>query len=127
MISYQFDQRDPRQKARGTKDQFLIDQTILRNCRKRHTNLGMAWIDYRKAYDMVHHSWILERIELVQVSDNIFEFVKRSTANWPTELTSCGERLAKVNIRRQLCELILELIPLNNVLRKAKARRTLGG
>ena len=64
------------EKSRGTKDQLLIDKTILRDCKKRHTNLGMAWIDYKKAY-MVPHSWILESLELVQVSDNILEFVKR--------------------------------------------------
>ena len=69
------------QKSRGTKDQLLIDKTMLRNCRKRHTNLEMAWIDYKKAYDMVLHSWILGSIELVQASDNILEFVKRSMAN----------------------------------------------
>ena len=74
-------QKGCKKKSRGTKDQLLIDKTILRDCRKRHTNLGMAWIDYKKAYDMVPHSWILESIELVQVSDNILEFVKRSMAN----------------------------------------------
>ena len=39
-------------------------------------NLEMAWIDYRKAYDMVSHSWISEILELAQVSDSILEFVK---------------------------------------------------
>ena len=59
----------------------------------------MTWIYYKKAYDMVPHSWILESFELVQVSD-ILEFVKRSMENWQTELTSCGESLAKVIIMR---------------------------
>ena len=59
-----------------------------------------AWIDYKKTYDKVNHSWILESLELVQVSDNICEFVKISMANWQTELTACKESLAKVNIRR---------------------------
>ena len=68
-------------KSRGTKDQLLIDKMILRDCRKRHKNLGMAWIDYKKAYDMVPHSWILESLELVQVSHNILKFLKRSMAN----------------------------------------------
>ena len=94
------EQKGCKKKRRGTKDQLLIDKTILRDCKKRHTNLGMAWIDYKKVYDMVPHSWILESLALVQVSDNILEFVKRSMANWETELTSCGESLAKVNIRR---------------------------
>ena len=49
---------------------------------------------------MVPLSWVLESLELVQVSDNILKFVKRSIANWLTELTSCGGSLAKVNIRK---------------------------
>ena len=94
------EQKGCRKKSRGAKDQLLIDRMILCDCRKRHANLGMAWIDYKKAYDMVLHSWILESLELVQVSDNFLKFVKRSMANWQTELTSFGESLAKVNMRR---------------------------
>ena len=85
------EQKGCQKKSRGSKDQLLIDKRILRDCRKRHTNLGMACIDYKKAYDMVPDSWILESLEPVQVSDNILKFVKRSMANWQTELTSCGE------------------------------------
>ena len=70
-----------KKKSRGTKDQSSIDKTILRDFRKRHTNLGIAWIDYEKDYDMVPHFWILGSLELVQVSDNIHEFVKRSMSN----------------------------------------------
>ena len=41
--------------SRGTKDQLSIDKTVLKDCRNRKTNLAMAWIDYKKAYDMVSH------------------------------------------------------------------------
>ena len=34
--------------SHGTKDQLLIDKTVLKDCKKRHTNLSRAWIDYRK-------------------------------------------------------------------------------
>ena len=47
---------------------------VLNDCKKRHTNLGMGWIYYKKAYDMIPHSWILESLGLVQVSENIVEF-----------------------------------------------------
>ena len=95
----------------------------------------MACIDYKKAYDMVPHSWILESLQLVRVSDNILKFAKRSMANWQTELTSCGESLVKVNIRRGIFQgdslspllFVICMIPLTHVLRKAKARYTLGG
>ena len=102
---------------------------------KRHTNLGMAWIDYKKPYNMVPHSWILESLKLVQRSENTLEFAERSVGNWQTELTSWGVSLAKVNIRRgifhgySLSPLLFAIcmIPIIHVLRKAKARYTLGG
>ena len=36
------EQKGCRRKSRGTKDQLLIDETILKNCRKRKTNLAMT-------------------------------------------------------------------------------------
>ena len=42
-----------RRKCQGTKDKFAIDRCILQNCRKRKTNLSMAWVE---SYDMVPHS-----------------------------------------------------------------------
>ena len=67
---------------------------------RRDAILGMAWIDYKKAYDMILHSWILESLRLVQMSVNIVEFIRNSMKNWNTNLTSCEEYLANVNIRR---------------------------
>ena len=31
----------------------------------------MAWVDYKKAYDMVPHSWIIECLDLFRVAENI--------------------------------------------------------
>ena len=49
-----------KRNSRGTKDQVLLDKTVLRDCKKKSTNLAMAWIDYRKAYNMIPQSWISE-------------------------------------------------------------------
>ena len=49
---------------------------------------------------MIPHSWILESLGLVQVSENIAEFIRKSMKNWNTNLTPCGEYLANVDIRR---------------------------
>jgi len=48
-------QKGCRRNTRGTKDQLLIDKMVLKNSR-RHTSPNMAWIDYKKVYDMVLHS-----------------------------------------------------------------------
>ena len=34
-------------------------------------NLAMAWIDYKRAYDIVPHSWIIECLDLFCGAENI--------------------------------------------------------
>jgi len=59
------EQKGCRMRSRGTKEQVLIDkvQVIFKDCKNRHTNLAMTWVDYRKAYDMLPCSWILDKVE----------------------------------------------------------------
>ena len=79
-----------KRNSRGTKYQFLMEKMVLNDCKKRHTNLEMAWIDYTKAYDMILYSWLLESLGLVQVSEDIVEFIRKSMKIWNTNLTSYG-------------------------------------
>ena len=62
------EQKGCRKNSRGTKDQLLIDKMILKDARKGSKHLAMAWIDYKKAYDMVPHSWILEALDMFKVA-----------------------------------------------------------
>ena len=64
----------------------------------------MAWIDYRKAYDMVPYSWIVECLEMLGIAENVKKFLIYSTKTWKTELTSSGERLGVNHIRRGLSQ-----------------------
>ena len=64
---------------------------VLADSKRKHKNLVMAWVDYKKAHDMVPHSWIIESLKMAQVAENIVTFMQKSMANWKTELTSCGE------------------------------------
>ena len=72
------EQKGCRKQSRGTKDQLLIDKAILKDCKKRHTNLAMAWVDYRKAYDLVPHSWIIECLEMFGIARNVKELINSS-------------------------------------------------
>ena len=67
------EQKGCKHKSRGTKDQLLLEKTVLKDCRKRQTNLAMAWIDYKKAYDFAPppHSWIKESMELMGIAENV--------------------------------------------------------
>ena len=94
----------------------------------------MAWVDYKKAYDVVPPSWIIESLQMAQVAGNIITFLQKFMVNWKTELTSCGETLGLVDIKRGIfqadrpCLLIFTtcMVPLTKILQDAKVGNTLG-
>ena len=49
-------------------------------------NLAMAWIDCKKAYDMVPHSWITEYFDLFGVAENIKSLLVNSMEKWEVML-----------------------------------------
>ena len=53
------EQKGCRKGFRGTADLLYIDQHTLNENKERRKSLSVAWIDYKKAYDMVPKSWIL--------------------------------------------------------------------
>ena len=48
-----------------------MDRAVIKGVKSRNKNLAMAWIGYKKAYDMVSHSWIIECLDLFGVAENI--------------------------------------------------------
>merc|ERR1719452_293298 len=88
----------------GTKDQLLLNKAILENCRKRATNLSMAWLNYQKAYDSVPYSWIQKCLQHYGVSKNITSFIADSMTKWKTKLCLKHEKgeiiIRDVHIKR---------------------------
>jgi hypothetical protein len=41
----------------GCKEQLIIDTITMEQARKNNRNIYIAFIDYKKAYDSVPHSW----------------------------------------------------------------------
>jgi len=46
-------------------DHLLVDKLVMFLTKKNRKNLRMTWIDYRKAYDSVPHSWVLDALKLL--------------------------------------------------------------
>ena len=117
-----------KRQFRGTRDQLLIDKLVLKDCMKRHTNLTMGWVDYRKVYDVVLHSWIEECLKMFGITRNVEHFICNSMKKWKTELTACGESLGLVKIRRGIFQgdslspllFVFCVVPLSFILRKAR-------
>ena len=70
-------QKGCRRKSRGTKDQLLIDKMVIRNCKRRQTGLGMAWVDNKKAYDMIQHSWIIKCLQMFGAPTNMISSLEK--------------------------------------------------
>ena len=96
--------------------------------------MPMAWIDYKKAYGMVPHSWILECLDMMGVSDNIRELISYSMPGWKTCLILSGKELGKIDINRGIFQgdslspllFVIIMIPLSLILRDIKARYSFG-
>ena len=122
------EQKGCRRKCRGTKDQLLIDKLVMKNSKRRKTNLSMAWIDYKKAFDMIPHSWLIECLQIYGAEENTIKFLKNTMPNWKTVLTAAGNTLAEVNIKRGIFQgdslspllFVVAMIPITKVLQKMK-------
>ena len=73
---------------------------MLRDSKRRHTNLPMAWIGYKKAYEMVPHRWISEWLEMFGIVNHVQNFLNNSMKSWKLELNATGKKLGEVDIRK---------------------------
>ena len=61
----------------------------------------MAWIDYKKAYDFVLHSWINECMKMFGIAENVRNLLEKSIEQWKLALTSNGEDLWEVEMKKR--------------------------
>ena len=50
------------------KDQLLIIKMKIEHCKSKHHNMKMGWINYKKAFNNVPHSWIIKASEPFKIS-----------------------------------------------------------
>ena len=89
----------------------------------------MAWIDYKKAYDMVPQSWIINCLKMYKILHKVLNFIEKTMKTWRVELTAGGRSLVEIKIQRGIFHgdaispllFIIALMPLNYLLRKCTA------
>ena len=80
--------------SRGTTELLNIDQHILNESKTRRKNLTVAWIDYKKVYDMVLQSWIINCLKMNKISDEVINFTEETMKTWRGKMTTGGRSLA---------------------------------
>ena len=89
----------------------------------------MAWIDYKKAYDMVSQSWIINCFKMYKISNEVIKFIEKTMKTWRWELTWGGRSFVEAKIQRGIFQgdalspllFIIAMMPLNHKLRKCTA------
>ena len=79
-------QKGCRRGHQGCKEQLIIDSIILGQAKEYKRNIHTAFIDYKKAYDSVPHSWLLKVLEIYNIHPNIIDFLKNTMQHWRTNL-----------------------------------------
>ena len=60
----------------------------------------MAWVDFRKVYDMVPDAWMIKALKLTGGAPNVIALLKSIMTDWKTELVSDDTNLGEENINR---------------------------
>ena len=89
----------------------------------------MAWIDYKKAYDMVPHSWIRHCLIMYKISHEVVNFIEQTMKTWRVDLTAGTRSIAETKIQRGIFHgdvlspllFLIAMMPLNHILRKCYA------
>ena len=89
----------------------------------------MAWIDCKKAYDMVPQSWIINCLKMYKISHEVINFIENNRMTWRAELTAGGRSLPEIKIHRCIfqgdalspLQLIMAKMPFNHILKNCTA------
>ena len=93
-----------RKGSRGTNDLLYIDRAVIKEVKSRNMNLAMAWIGYKKAYDVM---WIMECLDLFGVAENIKSLLVNIMEKRKIILCSGNSELGEVELSKVFFKEIL--------------------
>ncbi|KAL0852568.1 hypothetical protein ABMA27_016997 [Loxostege sticticalis] len=81
------EQKGCRQSHKGCKEQLIIDSTVLKHANQHNKNLHLTYIDYKKAFDSVPHSWLIRVLQLYKINPTVITFLEDAMTKWKTTLS----------------------------------------
>ena len=70
-------------------------------------NLATAWLDYKKSFDSLSHTWLIKTLELAKIPAKITDAIKRLMNKWRTKVYLYGE---KVELETGFIEYLREIL-----------------
>ena len=87
------EQKGCRKGSRGTAELIYLDKQVLNESKNRRKNLAMAWIDYKKAYDLVPQSWIINCLKIYKISLETINFIEKNHEKLESWINSRRKKL----------------------------------
>ncbi|XP_044760181.1 uncharacterized protein LOC123317642 [Coccinella septempunctata] len=91
-------------RTKGSKELLIVDYIVTKQARKKLRNISVAWIDYRKAFDSVPHTWLLKVLKMHGVHEKLIHLLRFLMQTWRTSLlirTGDGMKQSRsIKIRR---------------------------
>ena len=72
----------------GTTDNLSIGRMVTLDCHRGNRNLNMAWVDVRKAYDLVDHTLLAEVMRIYHFSKWLCRTISHLAASWNTKIVA---------------------------------------
>ena len=80
---------------------LYVNRAVIKEVESRNKNLAIGLDrNYKKAYDVVPHSWITECLDLFRVAENIKSLLVNSMEKWSVMLCSGNSELGEVEIKQ---------------------------
>ena len=106
-----------------------VAQHLLNESKTRGKNLAMAWIDGKKAYDMVPRSWRINSVKMYKISNEVINFIEKNMKTWRVELIAGKKSLVEARIQRVIFQgdalspllFVIAMMSLNYIFRKCSA------
>ena len=83
----QIDQRGAKADTSGTSDNLLIDDTVIRDATIHKRNLSCAWVDVRKAFDSLSHSYLKRALNVHRLPSKLQDALIDIINNWYVTLS----------------------------------------
>ena len=65
-------------------EQLLPNKSILNKVKQKKRNLITIWLDYQKAFDSIHHDWMIQSLRLAKIPQKLIAAIETLTKQWAT-------------------------------------------
>ena len=80
------EQKAIRKGTGACQDALTVNMAVANEAKRDKRDLSVAWVDYRKAYDLVPHRWLKAMLWAVRAPKPIRALVRQVVKMWATDL-----------------------------------------